>query len=202
MVFNFDNNDLEVLKENIMFHDTNVLEESEMAKALQEAEDVLSGNSEMQDALQEADDALYGVSEMSLALQEAEDVLEMISEDDEESDDIFNESAWDDDVLEMIFENQDFDIDDDSINTMLEGYVLNEANIVKMDAKTIKRRLLRRCALIVAKEANDPLYHKYVKYSRAKKEMRQQIQAKYGSKAKAKLKAILASRKISKKKEK
>lgn len=68
---------------------------------------------------------------------------------------------------------------------------LNEKNIVKMDKATAKKRLARQSTLFAAKKANDPLYTKYVKYTKLRKEYREAIQAKYGAKGKQLMKMYI-----------
>ena len=71
---------------------------------------------------------------------------------------------------------------------------LNEANVVKMDAKTLRKKLLTQSILLAAKEANDPLYTKYRKASALKKEYRQAINQKYASAGRKKMKEFLRVR--------
>jgi len=61
--------------------------------------------------------------------------------------------------------------------------VINEANVVKLDNKTMKKKMLRRAELAAAKNSDDPLFHKYLKHSKLRKHYRRQIHDKYNSKA-------------------
>lgn len=70
----------------------------------------------------------------------------------------------------------------------------NEANVVKMDAKTLKKKLLSQSILLAAKDAGDPLYVKYAKASKAKREYRKQINTKYLAAGKKKMKEFLKAR--------
>lgn len=72
--------------------------------------------------------------------------------------------------------------------------ILNERNVIKMDKGTMKKRLLSQATLLAAKEANDPLYSKYVKATRIRKECRKLIQVKYASKGKTKMMTYLKNR--------
>jgi len=60
---------------------------------------------------------------------------------------------------------------------------LNEANVIKLDNQTMKKKMIRRAELAAAKAADDPLYHKYIKHSKLRKQYRRAIHEKYNSKA-------------------
>ncbi|AST99863.1 hypothetical protein PBI_PBS1_41 [Bacillus phage PBS1] len=66
-----------------------------------------------------------------------------------------------------------------------------EANVVRMDKQTLKKRLLTQATLLAAKDANDPIYQKYVKAAKQKRHFRSQIQQKYGAKGQAKVREFL-----------
>jgi hypothetical protein len=74
--------------------------------------------------------------------------------------------------------------------------ILNERNVVKMDKQTLKKRLLTQATLLAAKEANDPVFQKYVKASKAKRAYRKQIQQKYESKGRQKVREYLKAHKM------
>ena len=65
--------------------------------------------------------------------------------------------------------------------------LIQEANIIRLDAKTTKKRRLNQAALMAAKEANDPLYIKYQKAVRARNKYRELIRQKYATKANLKV---------------
>ncbi|QXN67875.1 hypothetical protein FPHOBKDP_00121 [Listeria phage LPJP1] len=86
--------------------------------------------------------------------------------------------------------------EESSMQTLEESLsYLEEANIVRLDKRTAKKRLYTQAVLISAKEANDPLYRKYVKYSKLRRETRRAIQLKYASKGKQKLREFGEKRK-------
>lgn len=64
---------------------------------------------------------------------------------------------------------------------------LSEANIMRLDSATARKRRLRHATLMAAKEANDPLYIQYAKVSKRRIQLRERIQVKYESKGKLKL---------------
>lgn len=64
---------------------------------------------------------------------------------------------------------------------------LSEANIMRLDSATARKRRLRHATLMAAKEAQDPLYFRYAKLSKARRATREKIQVKYESKGKLKL---------------
>jgi hypothetical protein len=74
--------------------------------------------------------------------------------------------------------------------------VFNERNVVKMDKQTLKKRLLTQATLLAAKDANDALYTKYVKVAKAKRTFRKQIQQKYESKGRQKVREYLKAHKM------
>jgi len=75
--------------------------------------------------------------------------------------------------------------------------VLAEANIVKMDKQTQKKKMLRRATLAAAKQADDPLFHKYIKHTKLRKMYRRQIQDKYAGKAQMIMRQWIAANKES-----
>jgi len=75
---------------------------------------------------------------------------------------------------------------------------LTEANMVRMDKKTMRRRLFTQATLLAAKEDNSPLYKKYHMHSVKKRELRRQIQLKYASKGRTKVREYEARRKAKK----
>lgn len=77
--------------------------------------------------------------------------------------------------------------------------VLNEKNIIKMDKKTLRKKLLTQATLLSAKEADDILYKRYVKASKIRRETRSAIQVKYEAKGKRKLKEFIQTQKMAKK---
>lgn len=85
-----------------------------------------------------------------------------------------------DSVIEYM--NESFDLIRQNANAGTNAY-LNEANVVKLDNQTMKKKMIRRAELAAAKSADDPLYHKYVKHSKLRKQYRRQIHEKYNSKA-------------------
>lgn len=72
-------------------------------------------------------------------------------------------------------------------NTDALYHKFNEANIIRLDPITSRKRRLRQATLMAAREANDPLYIKYVKASKRRRTTRNQIQTKFASKGKLKL---------------
>lgn len=88
-------------------------------------------------------------------------------------------------------ESQEFD----SLDT-----ILTEANIVRMDKQTLRKKLLTQATLLSCKEKGDPLYAKYVKASKLKRKLRAKISQKYASAGKKKMQQFLKAKKASKKK--
>jgi hypothetical protein len=84
-----------------------------------------------------------------------------------------------------------FETLNESNHDMLLEQTLQEANVVKMDKATLKKRLLTQATLLAAKDANDPLYQKYVKHAKAKRHFRQLIQQKYQAKGQAKVREFM-----------
>jgi hypothetical protein len=92
--------------------------------------------------------------------------------------------------FDTLTESNDFMAFDETVQTF------NEANVVKMDKKTLRKRLLTQATLLAAKDANDPTYRKYVKVAKAKRAYRKQLQQKYASKGKQKLREYLKAHKM------
>lgn len=92
------------------------------------------------------------------------------------------------DIFDEIYNN-----DDKVLQETME--VLTEANIVRMDKATLKKRLITQATLLSAKDANDALYHKYVKATKIRRKCRKLIQKKYEAKGKQRVKQYLANKK-------
>lgn len=92
------------------------------------------------------------------------------------------------DIFDEIYSN-----DDKVLQETMD--VLQEANVVRMDKATLKKRLITQATLLAAKDANDKLYQKYVKATKIRKKCRKLIQKKYEAKGKMKVKQFLANRK-------
>lgn len=96
--------------------------------------------------------------------------------------------------MSTFFENYN---SDEVISYMNETFdVINEANVVRLDKMTMKKKMVRRAELAAAKAADDPLFHKYVKHSKLRKQYRRQIHEKYNSKANIIYKQWVASNKV------
>jgi len=91
--------------------------------------------------------------------------------------------------METEVQTNDFTVLEETVRTF------NEANVVRMDKQTLKRRLMTQATLLAAKEANDALYQRYVKASKLKRSLRLQIQQKYQSKGKQKVREYLQTQK-------
>ena len=91
--------------------------------------------------------------------------------------------------FETLTESNDFMVLDETLK------VFNEKNIIKLDKKTMRKRLLTQATLLAAKEANDPIYVKYARHSKLKRQYRQQIQERYHAKGKKKMREYLKARK-------
>ena len=95
--------------------------------------------------------------------------------------------------VDSIFETDS--ILDESVNILQEA--TNSKRII--GTKELKKRLLRQCELILAKEANDQLYHKYVKATKIRRKCRALIHEKYKGKAPARLREYIKAQKEAKK---
>ena len=73
--------------------------------------------------------------------------------------------------------------------------ILTEANIVRMDKATLRKKLLTQSILLACKESGDPIYAKYVKASKLKKELRKKINQKYSNAGKKKMREFLKAKK-------
>lgn len=106
-----------------------------------------------------------------------------------------------------IFMNDFFDLLDEEEQTASDRVLeeslqfLAEKNIIKLDKATARRRLLSQATLYAAKEEGSPLYAKYVKASKLRKQYRQEIQSRYQKKGEAKLRQFLKNQKTRKNKQ-
>lgn len=88
----------------------------------------------------------------------------------------------------------------DSLNRFMEraekegGAALTEAqNIVKLNTQAKLTNLTVRSALVIARAKKDPLFAKYAKASALKRQLREQIMAKYAGQARTTARRILAN---------
>lgn len=95
------------------------------------------------------------------------------------------------DMYDEIYSNTDKVLDE----TM---ELLQEANVVRMDKATRKKRLLTATELTLAKESGDKLFEKYAKATKIRRKCRKLIHKKYESKAKVRVKQYLQARNSSK----
>jgi len=75
--------------------------------------------------------------------------------------------------------------DEELLATLSEAYevVSEQMNIVRLNRQTKLLNLTNRSALILAKRAGDPLFTKYSKFNKIRRDIRAQIVKKYGAKA-------------------
>lgn len=82
------------------------------------------------------------------------------------------------------------------LNVLQEGTTeeeLNEAmNIVRLNKQSKMTNLAHRTALVLAKNARDPLYDKYAKFNGIRLQLRDQIFKKYGSKANVRARQLMS----------
>ena len=95
----------------------------------------------------------------------------------------------------MILENNIELSDDEAYELMSEG-LLSERNIVKYDKQTKRKRLAGQAAILIAKEKNDPLYHKLKKVYKQRKMLKDAIQKKYGTKGALRAKQMMQNNKV------
>jgi hypothetical protein len=69
---------------------------------------------------------------------------------------------------------------------------LNEAmNVIRLNKQSKMTNLAHRTALVLAKNAKDPLYDKYAKFNGIRLQLRDQIFRKYGSKANVRARQLM-----------
>ena len=77
--------------------------------------------------------------------------------------------------------------------SLQEGSALAESmNIVRLNKQTRLLNLTNRSAIIMAKRANDQLYDKYAKFNALRIQFRSAIVKKYGTKASAYARKLMA----------
>jgi hypothetical protein len=90
-------------------------------------------------------------------------------------------------IMEAILEDAGVQLTEDEAYDLISEQILSERSIVRLD-KVAKRSLAEKKAVIVlAREANDPLYKKLVKIYKIKKGIIDQLVRKYGSRAKSRV---------------
>lgn len=86
-------------------------------------------------------------------------------------------------------------LNEESVEFQSMDAILNEANIIKMDKNTLRKKLLTQSILLACKESGDALYGKYVKASKLKRELRKKINQKYSNAGKKKMREFLKAKK-------
>lgn len=79
-------------------------------------------------------------------------------------------------------------IDPESSDTVLQ----EQQNIIRLNRQAKTNNLAHRQALLLAKAKNDPLYAKYAKFNGVRLQIREVIYRKYGSKAIARARQLMA----------
>ena len=88
------------------------------------------------------------------------------------------------------------DIDDEqALQALAEAMdvVTEGVNIVRLNRQTKLLNLTNRSALVLAKRANDPLFAKYAKFNKVRRDIRDQIVKKYGAKATSYARKVMTS---------
>lgn len=89
------------------------------------------------------------------------------------------------DDTEDTIDVEDIGLDEqEAISVMADAMNLCEQmNIVRLNKQSKLLNLTNRSALVMAKRNNDPLFAKYAKFNKIRRDLRDQIVKKYGSKA-------------------
>lgn len=94
-------------------------------------------------------------------------------------------------ILETGIEN----FDESEIMALYECGLLSERSIVRLDKNAHRNRAIKKTALQMAKDNNDPLYRKLKWVYRKKKQLIDALTAKYGSRATSKVRTFKFSAK-------
>jgi hypothetical protein len=104
-------------------------------------------------------------------------------------------------IVEAILMENGIELTSSEEVELMQENLLSERNIVKLDKYSRKNRLLTKSAIIIAKEANDPLFKKLAKVYMQKRTLRAAIEKKYATKAAARVRKILAGNNVLKQKD-
>ena len=111
------------------------------------------------------------------------DVIERIDEDFMNEDNSIIEAFIVDDVLKMDSDSIKEWCESDEANVLVEAQVLRKPTMMRLSKQDDERRRAKIVAYNMAKEANDPLYRKMIKYRQLWKQTSNKIMEKYGNKA-------------------
>lgn len=116
-----------------------------------------------------------------------DDALDMVIQESLEGDQHINEA---------ILEEAGVVLTDSEAYDLISEQLLSERSIVRLD-KFAKRSLAEKKAVIVlAREANDPLYRKLVTVYKMKKKLISKLVMKYGSRAKSRVRKNASNKKM------
>ena len=111
------------------------------------------------------------------------DVIERIDEDFMNEDNSIIEAFIVDDVLKMDSDSIKEWCESDEANVLVEAQVLRKPTMMRLSKQDDEKRRAKIVAYNMAKEANDPLYRKMIKYRQLWKQTSNKIMEKYGNKA-------------------
>lgn len=111
------------------------------------------------------------------------DVIERIDEDFMNEDNSIIEAFIVDDVLKMDSDSIKEWCESDEASALIEAQVLRKPTMMRLSKQDDERRRAKIVAYNMAKEANDPLYRKMIKYRQLWKQTSNKIMEKYGNKA-------------------
>jgi len=101
---------------------------------------------------------------------------------------------------EEILKEQKADVTDDMVFEETFQYLSEKNKVINVTKAGVKKRLMNQSVLQCAKEANDPMYAKYVKATNLRKQCRETLRSKYQSQARKKMMGYLTRKKENKSK--
>lgn len=117
-------------------------------------------------------------------------------ENNHETVEIMNENIDETVILEnLIIEHGVENFSEEEIMGLYEAGLLSERSIVRLDKDAHRNRAVKKAALQLARDNNDPLYRKLKWVTRKKKQLTDAIFSKYGTKATSKVRKFRYSAK-------
>lgn len=113
-----------------------------------------------------------------------------------EQEEVLNENIDETIIMENLIMDAGVELfTEEELMALYEANLLSERSIVRLDKLAHRNRAIKKAALQLAKENNDPLYRKLKWVYRRKKELIDAITAKYGNRATAKVRKFKFSAK-------
>jgi uncharacterized protein involved in exopolysaccharide biosynthesis len=99
-------------------------------------------------------------------------------------------------IMEAILEDAGVELSEEEAYDLISEQLLSERSIVRLDKKAKRSLAEKKAVIVLAREANDPLYRKLVKVYKAKSTLISKLVQKYGTRAKSRVRKNASNKKV------